>query len=409
MSAPATTLADVLAPTAEPAARVPIIHVINGLGTGGAERSLAEMLPYLIAGGFAPVVACAFKRRDGVQEIVERIGVPIRLFRGASLFGRASILRRLIREMRPALVHTAIFESDIVGRLAAAGTGVPVLTSLVNTSYDAVRRADPNVGRIRLLAAQHLDGFTARRLTTWFHAITNAVREAAVSSLHIDPDRVTVVTRGRDPTRLGVPSYARRTRAREQLGIAPDAEVLVNIGRQEFQKGQRVLLRAIDAVLQHRPRAILLIAGRTGNATAELERLRRALVHGDRVRMLGHRDDVPELLAASDLFVFPSLYEGLGGAVLEAMALGVPLVASRIPAIMEIAHEGGNALLVPPGQPEPLGAAICTLLDDEGMRQAFGQHSRRLFLEHYTLERSARQMAELFHQVIGLRSGARIA
>jgi glycosyltransferase involved in cell wall biosynthesis len=367
------------------------------------------MLPFFIARGFAPVVACAYKRQEGVQEMVERAGVPVRLLQGVSRAARAMALRRLIREIRPALVHTSVFDSDIVGRLAAAGTRVPVLTSLVNTSYDPARRADPNVGRIKLLAAQHLDGFTARRLTTWFHAITNAVCAAAVSSLHISPDRVTVIPRGRDPARLGAPSDARRARAREQLGIASDAEVLVNIGRQEFQKGQRVLLRAVDEVLQRRPRAILLIAGRTGNATTELARLKLSLAHSDRVRVLGHRDDVPELLAASDLFVFPSLYEGLGGAIIEAMALGIPIVASRIPAIMEVAHEGANALLVPAGQPEPLAAAICTLLENKTMRQAFGEHGRRLFLERYTLEQSARGMAELFYHVIGLRTVARIA
>lgn len=382
---------------------MPVLHVINGLGTGGAERSLAEMIPHFKTAGFAPLVACVYPRREGVRDLVAQHGVPICFLAGENLPARAVALRRLICETRPAFVHSTIFESDLVGRLAAAGTGTPVLTSLVNTSYDPVRHADPNVRRWKLFAARYIDGLTARHLTDWFHAITYAVRDAAVSSLGIRPDRVTVIARGRDPTRLGVPGHARRARARQQLAIAPDAEVLLTVGRQEFQKGQHVLLRAIDTILQQRPRAVLLIAGRSGNATAQLTNLIAKLRCADRVRVLGHRTDVPELLCASDVFVFPSLYEGLGGALIEAMALGLPIVASRIPAIAEVVTEGSNALLVPAGQPEPLVVAIRTLLEHESLRRSFSEYGRQKFLSHFTLQHSAVRMAELFHHMAALR------
>ncbi|HEX6230669.1 MAG TPA: glycosyltransferase family 4 protein, partial [Actinomycetota bacterium] len=225
------------------------------------------------------------------------------------------------------------------------------------------------------------------------------VKDAAVRDLRIDTDRVTVIERGRDPERLGEPSTERRARARRGLGLGPDAAVLVTVGRQEYQKGQWHLLEAMPQVLAAFPNAQLLVAGRTGNASARLGQTMRRTCPNGRVTFLGHRDDVPEILAAADLFVFPSLYEGLGGALIEAMALGLPIVASDLPAIREVVEAGRNAVLVPPGSSADLAAAIGALLADEARRTSMGPRSRWIFEERFTLERSATRMVQLFERV----------
>ena len=375
--------------------------MINGLGTGGSERSLAEMLPRLREGGVEPVIACLFRRTEGVHEAVEAQGFDVRLLPGPGWATRARALRRLVRAIGPDLVHTAIFESDILGRGAARRTSVPVLTSLVNTSYGAARRADPNVRAWRLQAVRAVDGWTARHLTAHFHAVTAAVKAAAVDALHIRDDQVTVVERGRDPERLGRATPERRARVRAALGLHDDDEVVLNVGRQEYQKAQRDLLEAFALVAPRRPRAVLLIAGREGNASAELARRRSASPVADRIRFLGHRDDVPDLLAAADVFAFPSLYEGTGGAAIEAMALGLPIVTSDIDAMREVVDDGRNALLAPPHAPRPLADAIVALLDDPARRLAFGTRSREIFEARFTLERSARAMVALYDRVSG--------
>ena len=117
------------------------------------------------------------------------------------------------------------------------------------------------------------------------------------------------------------------------------------------------------------------------------------------MRFLGHRDDAPEVLAAADVFVFPSLYEGLGGALIEAMALGLPIVASDLPAIREVVEPGSNALLVEPGSPADLADAIVALADDPERRRRMGARSRAIFEDRFTLERSARRMLDLFERV----------
>src|SRR5262249_20800604 len=154
----------------------------------------------------------------------------------------------LIRGERPDIVHTTLLEVTLLARVANIGMGIPLLTSLVNTPYATNRGHDPNVQRGRLRVVQAVDGITARHLGGHFHAITGAVKDAAVASLGIAPPRITVVHRGRDPERLGQPSPARREAARAALGLG-GADIVLAVGRQEYLKGHVHLLRAAPGVL----------------------------------------------------------------------------------------------------------------------------------------------------------------
>ena len=358
------------------------------------------MLPGLRDAGVESVVVTLYARDEGVERQVVDGGFEVRRLAARGAAGRARELRRIVRAERPDLVHTTIFEASLAGRLAAARTGIPVLTSLVSILYSGGRAADPNLARWRLAAAGAADAWTGRRMTAHFHAISHAVKRAAVQAMRLDPDRVTVIERGRDPERLGAPSPERRRRARASLDVADDAEVLVHVGRQEPPKGHRYLIEAVGRLAPARPRLVALLAGRTGHATPDVERALERSGVGDRVRFLGHRDDLPEVLAAGDVFVFPSLWEGLGGALIEAMALGLPVVASDLEATREVLEEGRNALLAPPKDAEALAYALATLLDDPDRRRAFGEASRRRFEERFTVDRSTARMLDLYRTIV---------
>lgn len=380
-----------------------VLFIIDGLGTGGAERSLAEMLPGLLSAGLVPSVFYLHRRPEGVEADIGRLGIEVRLLEGRRLFSRVVTLRRHITRIRPDIVHTTIFESNLTGRLAAVGSGAAVLTSLVNTPFASIRRLDPHVTPWRLTAARLFERAIASHLTTHFHAITHAVKAEAVRVLGISPDRITVVERGRDPSRLGSPGSERRRAVRQRLGLQDEDEVLINVGRQEYQKGQRFLLEAFARLAPHRPRMVLLIAGRQGLAAPDLQDLASGSSAQDRIRILGHRSDVPDLLAAADLFVFPSLYEGLGGSLIEAMALGLPIVASDLPAIREVVEADRNALLVPPASPPSLARAIETILDNRSLAKQFGARSLQIFENRFTLKRSVRAMIALYQTVAASR------
>jgi glycosyltransferase involved in cell wall biosynthesis len=385
-----------------------MLCVIDGLGFGGAERSLAELLPGLSAAGIDPVVACLRRRDGGVQDAVIAQGFDVR-FLPAGRVARTRALRRLIRDESPALVQTTLAEATLTGRFAAAGTGVPILTSLVNELYTPERMRDPHVRASAVRAIRTVDVWSARRLTAHFHAITEAVKRWAVATLRVPGERVTVIERGRDAARLGEPSAERRARARAELGLSEDAPVIVAVGRQEFQKGHRFLLEAMPAVVASVPSAVLLLAGREGAETPHLRSMAVRPEISGAVRFLGYRDDLPDVLAASDVFAFPSLWEGLGGAVLEAMALGVPIVASALDPVREVVEDGRCASLVPTQDPPAIAAAIISMLHEPERARALGDRGREIFRQRFTLERSTERMVALCRRVAGEDAPARAA
>ncbi|HEV2124504.1 MAG TPA: glycosyltransferase family 4 protein [Chloroflexota bacterium] len=377
-----------------------LLYMINSLGRGGAERSLAELLPYYLQHGLQVTIVCLHRMQQGVEQEVRQLPCRLHFLPQGGWGQRIRALRHILRDERPDLVHTTLFESDFIGRCAAIRTGIPVLTSLVNTSYENVRLSDPNVRWSRLMAVRLADGISAHLLTSHFHAVSQAVKESAVHTLYLPAHKITVVPRGRDPVRLGVASLERKLRVRARLGIPADAAVVLNVARQEFQKGQRFLIEAFAALARDRPNLLLVLAGRPGHATPELEKLHRATGLGDRIRFLGHRDDVPDLLAAADIFAFPSLYEGLGCAALEAMALALPIVASDIPPLREVVVEGENGTLVEPESSEAMAKALASLLDSPDVRLRYGRRGVERFHERFTLERCASAMLALYEELV---------
>jgi len=152
--------------------------------------------------------------------------------------------------------------------------------------------------------------------------------------------------------------------------------------------------------LQHRPDLLLLVAGREGNESDELQRLLQKWPDAAKhTRLLGHRSDVADILAAADIFVFPSLFEGMPGAVIEAMASGLPVVASDIEPVHDVAEIGNNADVAPPRDPAKLAAAIDTLLNDPDRRASMGTRSREIFEERFTMERSVASLLDLYRSL----------
>jgi glycosyltransferase involved in cell wall biosynthesis len=364
---------------------------------------MRELVPTLVGHHIDVSIVYMVQRPTDDVGHLERAGARLHLVPKRGMDAHVLGIRRVITLERPDIVHTSLYEADVAGRVAASrapGCRAVVLSSIVNTSYDPARLGDSNVPAWKLRAVRMVDGWTARNLTDHFHAVSRAVKDSAVHALGIDPARVTVIERGRDPRRLGEPSSERRTRARAAMGLGRHAQAIVTVGRQEFQKGHVHLVGAFDALAAIRPDAELLIIGQIGNHSAQLEARVRQSPHRDRIRTLGHRDDVPDILAAADLFVLPSLYEGFPGAAIEAMALGLPVVASSLPTLREVVEEGASGLLVSPRDPAQLAEAMGRVLDDSKLARRLGDRGRELFLERLTGEQSHRRMIELYERLL---------
>ena len=377
-----------------------VTYVVNALGEGGTERSLADLLPGLRDGGVdARIITLRSRGDEGVEPILRAQGFEITTIGSASKLQKIKTLRSLLRQHEPDVVHTMLFEANLYARLATVGMRSKILISLVNTTYSEARLADPRLNKFKIRAVQALDTAMGRFRTDHFHAVSNAVKSDAVKALRLPQDKVTVIERGRRADTLPPRSDERRLAARAMLDLSPQAEVLVAVGRQEYQKGHRYLVESMNS-LQHRPDLLLLVAGREGNESDELQRLLQKWPDAAKhTRLLGHRSDVADILAAADIFVFPSLFEGMPGAVIEAMASGLPVVASDIEPVHDVAEIGNNADVAPPRDPAKLAAAIDTLLNDPDRRASMGTRSREIFEERFTMERSVASLLDLYRSL----------
>jgi glycosyltransferase involved in cell wall biosynthesis len=376
-----------------------VLYVIDSVVAGGAESSLAALARLYPERGIDLEVAYLHDR-PGLQKRLEDAGARLTSLAGSG--GRKGWARRasaLVRDRRPDLVHTTLFEADIAGRVAAASARVPVVSSLVNVGYGPEQREEPGIRPWRLYAAQLADIATAR-VVRRFHAVSHHVADVMARRLLLAKSRIEVVPRGRDPQELGVRTADRTAQARALLGVGPEDLVLLTVARHEHQKGLDVALRALPMVRAEVPRARLVIAGREGNQTALLRAIAGELGLGDGVTFLGARSDVADLLCAADVFVLPTRREGFPGAVLEAMALEAPIVATAIPTVSEAVVAGEHALLVPPDDVEALAAATVSALTSPEASRDRALAALARFHENFTIERAADGMVRFYEAAL---------
>lgn len=376
-----------------------ILHVINQLDLrAGAEVSLLELV--LGSERDACDHAVVVLRGAPPQSLLQA-GIPVFTAR-AGESGRWRAMRQVrasIRAFDPDLIHTSLFESDLAGRIAGFASRTPVLTSLVNTPYAAEAFAAEVITPWKLRQVRSLDRILARHATTAFHAISEATAQHAVTHLGVSRSYIRVIPRGRRPTELGELTPERRARIREQHGWG-NRPVLINVAREEPQKGHHLLVEAMKGVLRETPEALLVLVGRKGRGSPKLDQAIGDRQMEDSVVRLGERSDVPDLLAAADLFVFSSLYEGLGGAVIEAAGLGLPVVSFDVPAVREVLGPE-HPWLVPVGDAVALGRAVHeALTSDREELELIGRAQRDRFLERFEMTAVVESMLRLYRDVL---------
>ncbi len=376
-------------------AAVHVLYVIDSVSrVGGAEQGLVAMAPQLVRAGVRLDVAYLKESPGGFQPELTAAGATVFGVHRPGRAGRVAGLRALVRERRPELVHTTLYESDVLGRAAALSAGTPVVSSLVNSSYGPEHLHARGLNPWKVRAAQAVDAVTAQG-TRRFHALTEHVAQAMAGRLRVSRDRIDVVPRGRDPELLGSVTAERRAAVRAALELPEDVPVVLAAARQQYQKGLDVLLEAWPAVRRHTPEAVLLLAGSEG---AETPRLRRLAQECGQVRFLGARGDVFDLMAAADVFAVPSRWEGLGSAAMEAMGVGVPLVCSDVPALRETVGSEDYATLVPPERPAELAAALIDALEDAAAAAVRVKAARARFLTCFTLHHVSGRMVEFYER-----------
>jgi len=369
---------------------VKVLNVINDLsGDGGAEVALATTLRNLGANRVEAWVGIVFgSGRNELQvgipaERVVNLGFRRRAYADPIAFER---LRRFLVRERFDVVHAQLFDASLVGRIAALVARIPATVVTVQNSPPE-----------RKAWCVRADQILAKR-TTQMVAISHAVARHAADELGVPEDRFRIIPNGVEPVDT-VPNDSDEVRAlRRELRLRPEQVILLAVGSLAEQKGHSVLLGAMPHVVARHPDVVLLLAGK-GRLQGSLEDQARSLRIDDRVRFLGSRSDVPQLLGIADIFVMPSLWEGLGVALLEAAVHGVPAVASRVDGIVEIIEDGASGVLVEPSDPADLVRGLEVLLGSETLRSRMGCLARERVHDRYGAARVAGLLTELYEEL----------
>lgn len=378
-----------------------VLHVIETLGHGGAEHQLALVVSALDRARYENIV-CHLFPPDHLASRIQQTGVEViglGLVRGKKSLPEASYrLARLIRARKIDLVHTSLFQADLAGGAAAKLCGVPAINTLCNVYGGPERVADnERLSLWKHTAAMHLWGAAQNRCHRRSIAISQAVLESAAENMGRPREAMTVIYRAfTDPPRAPVDKVA----IKRSLGIEDASPILLNVGRLAPQKGQKYLLEAMPAILRAHPKAQLLIAGE-GWLRADLEAQLRALKLEAHAKLLGRREDARALVELADQFVFPSLFEGLGVALIEAAGLGATCVATRVGPIPEVIEHDRSGVLVPPRDPRALANAVCALAEDPARARALGDAARARIHSEFTVERMISALEAVYDRILG--------
>ena len=369
-----------------------ILQLITGLGQGGAEQIVLDLAGRLDRQRYQMSV-CSILDVSGEQGVyvgrLKDAGADVLSLNvtGKLQLRRALALENLLRGLRPDILHCHMFHANVLGRRIGHRVGI---SNIIATVHIAERRWRP----WRFWMERRTDP-----LGTITVCVSESVLEFQSKKTRIPRDRFIVIPNGIDTGRFAEASRP-PDEVREEIGIQPGAKVIGSVGRLDKQKGYRHLIRAFAAIARNAGGVELVIAG-DGPELGMLRWMAEGAKCDDRVHLIGRRDDVPDLLHAFDVFAMPSMYEGLPLALIEAMAAGVPVVASAVDSIPEVlgAGEPGGRVgrLVPPGEPAKLADAIRDALENPSSERV--ERARARARERYDVAAMVAKYAELYDSI----------
>jgi glycosyltransferase involved in cell wall biosynthesis len=355
-----------------------IVHLSKMTGTAGSEGHLLVLLGGLRAEGLDARLWILIEPDKPLQDYVDQaqaLGIPVERIpiRHDIDLGLWRRLVNRFRETRPDMVHTHLFHADLYGITAARRAGVPWVVSSRHND-DRFRHKLP----IRLLHRW------LWRQTDAGIAISEAIRRFSITVEGAPADRIHTVHYGLGPAPIQARADA-RAELRRTLNLPGAALLVGSVCRLVEQKGLVYGLRGFAEIAAQIPDAHYVIAG-DGPLREELEIEVRALKLAGRVHFLGWRSDAPVIFAGLDLLLAPSLWEGFGLVFLEAMALGVPVLSTRVSAIPEIVIGGETGWLVPPRDPDAIASALREALSNRALLGERGANGRRRLETQFTVK-----------------------
>jgi glycosyltransferase involved in cell wall biosynthesis len=357
----------------------PIAFCITDLDLGGAERALVQIVTRLDRSEWAPVVYCLSGQGELVS-VLKQAGVETYCLNA----GRRDVLviwrlARLLRRQRPVLLQTFLFHANLAGRLAAWLAGVPIVVS-------GIRVAErEKTWHLRL------ERWT-RRFVTHHVCVSQSVADFSERELGLSPESVSVIANGVDADAITAVTVA----SLDEFDIPVGEPVLLFVGRLHPQKGLMTLLEAMRVLVIDEHRKIQLLIAGAGPLEKEGRKFVAERGLGPCVHWLGARRDVPSLMRASTLLVLPSRWEGMPNVVLEAMAAGLPVVATAVDGTVEVVTSEITGTLCRPEDPRALADAIRSVLDAPEAARECADRAQQSVRKHFTWTHSAAAYVRLW-------------
>lgn len=379
-----------------------VLFIQDSLGTGGAEKSNSELWYFLVKNGVTLKVIVLEHRQNGIEKEILENGFDVTFIDNQNFWKQVKSIAKIVDEFKPNIVHSVLYRAAIRTRLAKLRTSFFNVESLVNCSYDPIRFSDPKVNSWALHLYRFIDKITQIKGTDKFIAITNEVKLHYVQNLKINPAKIDVIFRGRKVNSYIERQAECRKSLMTELNFHQDDIIITHVGRQEFQKGHLELLKAVKSIDDQllTAKVKFVCCGRDGNNTEDIKSFLSDNKIKTNVLFLGHRHDVNQILAASDIFVFPSKYEGLGGSLIEAQAAGLPIVCSNIKVFEEVVNKTENALMYQLGDSDDLARKLLKVINSKELREKMGKVSLLNFEAKFQLENVNLQVLESYKKFI---------
>jgi glycosyltransferase involved in cell wall biosynthesis len=374
--------------------RVKVLYVFAALPVGGAEEVLITEVEGLDQTRFDPLV-CVLSEKGPMGERIENRGFPVvALHRMKSHRFDLRIIRdlyRLIKTEKVEVVHTHLYDGNKYGRLAAGLARVPCLISHYHNVY------------VRRRTKYHLINRALSVLNDRILAVSQAVKESVVRCDRISPGKIEVLYNGINPAKFK--GDFTDSGVRREFGVKPEDFFIGVVARLEEQKGHMVLFRALRRLLPDFPQIKVLVVG-DGTLRPVLEAKVLEMGLSEQVLFVGTRKDIPEILAALDLFILPSLWEGFSMAILEALATGTPVMATDVGGASEVIRSGYDGLLIPPREASALVTGVREAILDPRKYKEMGRQGKETVGRQFTVARHLNRLQDLYLEVLaqkGLR------
>jgi len=379
--------------------RFSILLIGTQMATGGAQKGLLDQARWFKSHGCEVAVAFFYDKEGLHKKWAGSVDFPIHNlkayergislpFQIARLLGGVLRLWRLMKSGNFDVVETFTHDSNLLGLPVAWLAGVPVRIATHRgeiENFPAWREK---------LHSWLINAGVARTLI----AVSAPTRQKAIAE-GVKPEKVTVILSGIEPLDT---SSVNREEVRRELRMGPNEILLLAVGRLMVQKGHDILVQAMPGIISRFPNVRAVICG-DGPLRPQLQAQIDALNLSSHVTLLGMRMDVAPLLAAADVFVLPSRWEGLPRALLEAMAAGLPSVATRVDGTQEVLTHGEHGLLVPSEDPNELANSIIQLLEDPELRKRIGAAAQARVLQNYNAEGMCRNYYSLMLDFLNKR------